>query len=707
MSLKSHGKVREFKEKTKSQGKVRELSTHTHTFSQRYLNIPIHNFRSKVNDCDEESDNSGNGDKREDFTCNIKKEGGDFFNEDDKNNIRNEQNGEKDEDEAMFKTKIEVECHEVQYDDKSGKEKLFKCDLCPKKYKRYNCLFVHKKYIHEKDRLKKFKCNQCEYVTLRKSSLKVHLKIHDTNSYLKCHFCQYMTVQLRDLEAHIFRKHKLENKGDNKIKITSKIHQWTKCLYSTVRKSDYDYHILSCLKLKTDKLHKCPICHFTAIQKGNLKKHIKTHNKIKELKCLFCKYQCDLKCDLDNHIIFKHPNVLKKSNNNLITSKLYLCEKCNYKTTSAAYLKKHDCSFNGNLVQAKPRLLMVVSKPIVGKMDFSRLVRTCQKSTLKSLVQIPICISSLDEITKFCNRSKINDGDEESDNSGNGNEREDFICNIKEDFSKEGDKNGSRNEENEEKDEDEAMFETKIEVEDHEVQYDDTSGKEKLFKCDLCPKKYKRYNSLFVHKKYIHEKDGLKKFKCKICEYVTLRKSSLKLHLKIHDKKKYLKCHFCEYSAAELRNLNAHIFSKHKLENKGDNKIKITSKIYKCTKCLYSTVRKNDYDYHIFSCLKLKTDKLHKCPICHFTAIQKSNLKRHIKTHNTIKELKCLFCKFQCNLKCNLDNHIIFKHPNELKKSNKNLITSKLHSCENCNYKTTNTSSLKKHVKKCKFSLDN
>ncbi|CAH0549835.1 unnamed protein product [Brassicogethes aeneus] len=78
------------------------------------------------------------------------------------------------------------------------------------------------------------------------------------------------------------------------------------------------------------------------------------------------------------------------------------------------------------------------------------------------------------DLPAHCFGSKINDSDEEATNYDD--QRKDFSCNIKEerdsDFS-EDDKNSSHNGDNEEKYEDEAMFETKIEVEYNGVQYDE------------------------------------------------------------------------------------------------------------------------------------------------------------------------------------------------------------------------------------------
>ncbi|CAH0564527.1 unnamed protein product [Brassicogethes aeneus] len=207
-----------------------------------------------------------------------------------------------------------------------------------------------------------------------------------------------------------------------------------------------------------------------------------------------------------------------------------------------------------------------------------------------------------------------------------------------------------------------------------------------------------RTDSDVVNKKLLAKKDVLGKLKCNNCAYVTIRKDHFRTHLNMHNRKKYLKCHFCEYKAATLQSLNAHVLSKHKSENKGENEIKITSKIHTCPKCAYSTVIKSHYDRHVKVCLKLKNVRWYKCHICNYKTILKSNLNSHIKNHNQIKQLKCLFCQYQSNRKSSVDNHILFKHSDLLNESNQNLITSKVHCCQHCNFKTTHASDLKRHL---------
>ncbi|CAH0548722.1 unnamed protein product [Brassicogethes aeneus] len=274
---------------------------------QRYLNIPAHNFGSKINNS-EENDNSVDEDESRDLSCNIKEEGMDIdFAKGDKISLHNK---EKDEDEAMFETKIKVEHHGVQYDEsgtnqevankelveETGKEigknpesefedtfdsiyqckncsnqffnkeflesheekclkpraknKLFKCSMCSKSYQTKSSLLEHRKYVHKKDQQEQFKCEKCGYQTLKKSHFKIHLKIHDKNNQLKCNFCDYTAAKLYTLNAHLLSKHN----NENNIKITSKIHSCSNCSYLTVKKSTYDIHVKACNKKTHDKM---------------------------------------------------------------------------------------------------------------------------------------------------------------------------------------------------------------------------------------------------------------------------------------------------------------------------------------------------------------------------------------------------------------------------------------------------------------------
>ncbi|CAH0549301.1 unnamed protein product [Brassicogethes aeneus] len=228
------------------------------------------------------------------------------------------------------------------------------------------------------------------------------------------------------------------------------------------------------------------------------------------------------------------------------------------------------------------------------------------------------------------------------------------------------------------------------------------------FRCKICPdKKYRRKGGLLQHIKFVHKNHDLTQFKCSQCDFTTLKNNHYIQHLKIHDKKNHFKCQFCQYSSALSKSLNAHIFSKHRLENTGENKIELTGKVYECTKCPYSTLIKYHFNTHMKACLKLKNDKSYECHLCEYKTIHKNHLTIHIRSHNEIKKLKCLFCSFQTKIKNNLDRHILAKHFELLNESNKNIITSQSHHCQQCKYITLNRCDLIAHLKTHSVEMSN
>ncbi|CAH0549282.1 unnamed protein product [Brassicogethes aeneus] len=169
--------------------------------------------------------------------------------------------------------------------------------------------------------------------------------------------------------------------------------------------------------------------------------------------------------------------------------------------------------------------------------------------------------------------------------------------------------------------------------------------KEKFFKCDICLEKYQTRADLFKHKKYEH--------------------------LKIHDNQNHVE----------------------------ENCVNTSSEIHTCKKCSFSTINKSTYNTHMAVCPKLKKVKWHKCDLCPYRSFIKGSLIRHTKTHSKIKDLKCSFCNYYSNEKISLDNHVLSKHLDCLNDSNRSIITSKVHACQYCNYKTAQISNFKSHLK--------
>ena len=87
----------------------------------------------------------------------------------------------------------------VCYLRKDGKERLFQCDECGKRFTRQGGLHLHKK-IHSDIR---FECDKCGKKFVQKSQLTVHMKVHNNQKDFVCNICNKSFVQKTGLEIHI------------------------------------------------------------------------------------------------------------------------------------------------------------------------------------------------------------------------------------------------------------------------------------------------------------------------------------------------------------------------------------------------------------------------------------------------------------------------------------------------------------------------
>ncbi len=50
--------------------------------------------------------------------------------------------------------------------------------------------------------IKPFKCSECNYSTVERSHLKVHVRVHTGEKPFKCSFCEYATAQSSTLKVN-------------------------------------------------------------------------------------------------------------------------------------------------------------------------------------------------------------------------------------------------------------------------------------------------------------------------------------------------------------------------------------------------------------------------------------------------------------------------------------------------------------------------
>ncbi|CAH1990823.1 unnamed protein product [Acanthoscelides obtectus] len=203
--------------------------------------------------------------------------------------------------------------------------------------------------------------------------------------------------------------------------------------------------------------------------------------------------------------------------------------------------------------------------------------------------------------------------------------------------------------------------------------------------CSECPYKTDRRNCLDIHR-LRHSKEGAKIFVCTTCKFQSYLEKSYTRHLNIHNKNsKKIYCHLCDYKASRKDLLNQHMLC-HDRSNK---------KMYSCNICDYKSVYKSGIRSH--SLVHEKSHRPHYiCYYCNFKTHDKGTLKKHIQRHlKRLTPFKCPSCMNEYSLKTSRDEHILRIHPNL-----SHLVTSKVHNCSVCSYKTTQTGGLRSHQMK-------
>ncbi|XP_073446476.1 zinc finger protein ZFAT isoform X2 [Dendrobates tinctorius] len=140
-------------------------------------------------------------------------------------------------------------------------------------------------------------------------------------------------------------------------------------------------------------------------------------------------------------------------------------------------------------------------------------------------------------------------------------------------------------------------------------------------KCPYCDSYFMKNGSDLQRHIWAHE--GLKPFKCTVCDYATRSKSNLKAHMNRHSTEK---THLCDMCGKKFKTKGT--LKSHKLLHTADG-------------------------------------KQFKCTICEFTAVQKPQLLRHMEQHTSFKPFGCALCHYSCNIPGSLKRHYNKKHPNE------------------------------------------
>ena len=178
----------------------------------------------------------------------------------------------------------------------------------------------------------------------------------------------------------------------------------------------------------------------------------------------------------------------------------------------------------------------------------------------------------------------------------------------------------------------------------------------KLFKCDICGKKFHYRSYLTAHKKKVHFDDALSCL-CSHCGETMTSRRERRRHRIRHEKenvkldsstikpskpKKMTKCLYCEYTSS---NISLHMYKEH------DHRV-----VY-CDLC-GKKCRETDLNRHL---KRIHEREKVLCKICGKEFASEDYLLRHMKTMHTSNEekpFKCTHCEKAFMTKKNLENHM-------------------------------------------------
>ncbi|VEN35886.1 unnamed protein product [Callosobruchus maculatus] len=520
-----------------------------------------------------------------------------------------------------------------------------------------------------------FVCYHCEYAARSKRHLVDHMKVHQNRKYIySCCYCDFRTNSGILFTTHN-KTHSLESKQFEALHVKEQnmddnFNQGNAMLIDS-ETSVVNKRSSRARESVSSKVHQCTKCNYKTTKTEYLKRHLVTHSDNRIIsRCLYCNKPFTRKLTLDDHIVRSHPDFIAS-----VSSKVYECTKCTYKTVISHDLKLH----------------MVTHSHIADNNRIARRCIYCDK-TFKSKQGLddhivrrhPDFIASVSRTVHECTKCTYK-------TTKPSNFRLHLITNHPE-------------------------------IADNRI----------LSRCIYCNKTFKNKQGLDNHIIKIHPdftaSVSSKVHECTKCTYKTVYTSDLKQHMVKHSDiadKNHInsRCIYCDTTFARKLSLDDHIVRRHP-----DFIASVSRTVHECRKCTYKTVYTSYLKQHmvkhsdiadknriISRCLycnkpftrKLTLDdhivrshpdfiasvsgKVHECTKCTYKTVISHDLKLHMVTHSHIADNnriagRCIYCDKTFKRKQGLDDHIIKMHPDFTAS-----VSSKVHDCTKCAYKTTLT----------------
>nr|CAI5830379.1 unnamed protein product [Callosobruchus analis] len=554
-------------------------------------------------------------------------------------------------------------------------------------------------------------CTECTYKTTSNECIRQHImakhpETADNHIFSRCMYCNNTFTCRRVLDDPIVKRH-----PDFIASVSRKVHKCTNVTKNETqrkgkqvvadKKTDGDmfvcyhcecaarskYHLIDHMSEHTDSknIYSCYYCDFRTNSRILFATHTRTHSsESTQFEAIYIKEEDADHFKLANgtHSVVKHQDIasnpeLRRSS---VSRKIHGCTQCAYKTVSTNYLKRHMGSHPGNHTTARCiycNITFVQKQTLDDHIvkthpDFIASVNTkiheCTQGTYKTTIPKDIREHLMSKHTEIADNHIFNRC---------------IYCNN--------------------------TFTSKPSLDDHIVKrHPDfiASVSRKIHECTNCTFKTVRLSRLKEHIKVKHPDTASDRIinNCIYCNKTFVHKRTLNDHIvKTHPdfaasvNRKIFECTECTYKTVSTNDLKRHMMVKH--PDIAGGRITV-----RCSYCNKTFISKSSLDDHI---LKTHPDfiasvsrKVHECTECTYKTVFTSQLRRHMVKHPDIAAgnrifIRCIYCNKSFTRKLALDDHIVKRHPDFIAS-----VTSQVHECTKCTYKTTSNSDLKRHMVK-------
>ncbi|XP_023931820.1 transcriptional repressor CTCF-like, partial [Lingula anatina] len=438
-----------------------------------------------------------------------------------------------------------------------------------------------------KDGMFMYKCQECDYITNKKTNYYKHRKIHMTSRPHVCQHCNYKTSTSSNLKRHMS-----QHTNERNFKCTQcglafrqKIHLERHIKYRhEEKKVTCPYCDYTCanenpdLKQHIKRRHEakdevegtfiCHICNFTTSKRKDLKQHMKFHKKGPELKfyCSHCSFVTEAQSRL-----FRHELTHTKE-------KPYACGLCEYRATQREHVYRHMRSKHNISVAVKSR-----------KKSISGLELDPSQSQQPSASDPQADLQAAPQLDPQADLQADPQAKTQADQQAETQAETQAEIQAETQVDQQAETQATS-------DKIKPQVETVNEVPPDSLEakpdlnasldgkprkkYDppDYSNADKLFACSYCTMSFAKLLNLYkhVHSMHgeVHPQDEEGVYSCVICDFRTSKKNNLLIHMRKHnvmdteeDDDPYTSyaCMLCEYRNKQRRNLFNHMKKKHKI----------------------------------------------------------------------------------------------------------------------------------------------